>query len=398
MEEKTNGQMTKGMEKRLARKKAIAAQKRKAMIGRIIGCVIVMAALVGLCVGVTLWIVRINSITKPIKDLGTGLTSEGLISGVEVGKYVSTIDYNNITVEYADVEYSDENVDNVINDLVASHSKTDTDAATEVKPGDTVVVDYATSADGKSIDSLTASAQHVTIGDNKLDFEGNLVGMHPGESNATTIEYAEDDENKELAGKEVVYAYTVLGVYSEPVLNDEFISANVEEGLTLEAYKKRLKDEGTLSNIKAEINKRIVDQSTVSEYPTEYYMIVKGVLRKLDEMQYEQYKLFLASYGQDVSDYTFNRAMDVKNDDEYEKRLKENAQKQLTKDFAMQYLYEQLGLKATEEDYNEYVGTVAGAENAEAFEKLYSKGFIMKDVITDKVLTHLAENATVNGR
>ena len=114
----------------------------------------------------------------------------------------------------------------------------------EAKSGDTVVMDYSGSVNGKKFDGGTAEGQSLELGSNTFipGFEDQIVGMKAGEQKDITVTFPKEYPVPELAGKEAVFAINLISVKEKevPAIDDEF-AADVSEFDTLAEYKKDIK-------------------------------------------------------------------------------------------------------------------------------------------------------------
>jgi trigger factor len=101
---------------------------------------------------------------------------------------------------------------------VAPYTETDF-----VQQGDNVIIDYDTTIDGQKVDSLCATGEMVTIGNNQIpDFDTNLLGMASGETREFDI-HAPMTALPSMAGKTLHFKVTLsTGAKTVPCpLNDE---------------------------------------------------------------------------------------------------------------------------------------------------------------------------------
>lgn len=80
--------------------------------------------------------------------------------------------------------------------------------------GDVVYIDFSGSIDGEVFEGGTSKNYHLTLGSNSFipGFEDQLVGVSAGESKDVNVTFPADYPNKELAGKDAVFAVTVHSV------------------------------------------------------------------------------------------------------------------------------------------------------------------------------------------
>lgn len=120
------------------------------------------------------------------------------------------------------------------------------------KKGDIVVIDWTVTIDGKKDDEKSGKDRHVTLGEGRLltEIETGLEGLKAGDTKPISITRPEGDENKELAGKVVVFDVTVneLRVRKLPDVDDEFA--------------KDAGDYENLADLRAKLKKRLEDAAT----------------------------------------------------------------------------------------------------------------------------------------
>ncbi len=114
----------------------------------------------------------------------------------------------------------------------------------EVKNGDTAVIDFSGSVNGKKFDGGTAKDYELVIGSGSFipGFEEQIVGMKAGETKDITVKFPDEYPAEELKGKDSVFEIVLHEVREKvlPALDDEF-AKNVSEFDTLDEYKKDLK-------------------------------------------------------------------------------------------------------------------------------------------------------------
>jgi trigger factor len=92
--------------------------------------------------------------------------------------------------------------------------------------GDFVVIDYVGSIDGEEFAGGTGRDQLLELGSGRLlpGFEGQLIGAGAGDERTVEVNFPEDYQAEEVAGRAAQFAVTVSEVKSKrlPELNDEF--------------------------------------------------------------------------------------------------------------------------------------------------------------------------------
>lgn len=127
-------QLTDGQARRLEKKKAAAkanAKKKNAKIGSIVAIIVVLMAV---AFGITMLVIKLATTTQASANYSKGLTNDGYIKGIEnIADYVDTVDYMLLEVNADDVAYTDDEVQQEIDALVAEYSDADEDG-NEITP------------------------------------------------------------------------------------------------------------------------------------------------------------------------------------------------------------------------------------------------------------------------
>ena len=212
-----------------------AASRNKAIA---IGIVVVIAALIGAAYG-RRWYIEKNK-TVASTDYSAMLNDDGTIKDVNAADYVKTFDVNAVKIASADVEYTDEKMQEDINAQLSNHRTLNSDTALTVKDGDVVNIDYVGTIDGVEFDGGSAQDYDLTIGSGSFidNFEQQLIGTHPADQVTVNVTFPEEYANNPvLAGKAAAFAVTVNGIQELPEFNDEFVKTNLADyAQTAEEY------------------------------------------------------------------------------------------------------------------------------------------------------------------
>jgi trigger factor len=330
-------------------------------------------------------------------DFGAYLNEDGTIKDVDVTQYVKTFDVNGVKIAKADVEFTDEELEEDIQSQLEAHKELSTDAELTVADGDEVNIDYTGTMDGEEFEGGSAQAYDLTIGSNSFidDFEAQLVGTHPGDQVTVDVTFPDPYENNpDYAGKDASFAVTVNGIYQLGEFNNAFVKKNLSEyGNTVKEYKQAVRKSNEETNLINAVNKYITDNISAESYPKEYLKHLKSLQMTLDEQEFNYMAQMYASYGM-TFDYT--SVMDYKQastTEEYEKMQEEAAQKTCLNNMAFQDLAAQAGITVTDEDYDSFVEeNSVDEESQENFGKAY---LIQTYILPEKVREYLKEHATV---
>ena len=375
------------------REQAKRSASRNKAIG--IGIIVVIAALIGAAFGRS-WYAEKNK-TVASTDYSAMLNEDGTIKDVNVTDYVKTFDVNAVKLAKADVEYTDEKMQEDINKQLESHRVLNADTALAVKDGDVVNIDYTGTIDGTEFDGGSAQDYDLTIGSGSFidNFEQQLIGTHPGDQLTVNVTFPEEyPNNPDLAGKAAAFAVTVNGIKELPEFTDEFVKANLSENAqTVEEYKQYLKDTNYKSNLASAVSKYISDNISADNYPTAYLKQLKALQMTLNEEEFNYMAQMYAQYGMNFSYGSVMEYKGAANTAEYEKVLEEDAKKFCLNNMAYQELAAQAGITVSDEDYEAFK-----TENGvtEEIEETYGKPYLIQQyILPEKVETYIAEHAAV---
>ena len=369
-----------------------AATRNKA-IG--IGIIVLIAALIGAAYG-RRWYIEKNK-TVASTDYSAMLNDDGTIKDVNVADYVKTFDVNAVKIAKADVEYTDEKMQEDINAQLENHRVLNADAALAVKDGDVVNIDYVGTIDGVEFDGGSAQGYDLTIGSGSFidNFEQQLIGTHPGDQVTVNVTFPEEyANNPDLAGKAAAFAVTVNGIKELPEFNDEFVKTNLADyAQTVEEYKQYLKDTNYKNNLNSAVSKYISDNISADKYPDAYLKQLKALQMTLNEEEFNYMAQMYAQYGMDFSYGSVMEYKGAANTEEYEKVLEEDAKKFCLNNMAYQDLAAKAGIAITDEDYEAFK-----TENGvtEDIETMYGRPYLIQQyVLPEKVEAYIAEHAAV---
>lgn len=152
--------------------------------------------------------------------------------------YVTLCDYSVIEVTISgDYEVTDQDVLDYVEKIFTQGGPfytADPDKTT-VEEGDIVNVDYVGKLDGEAFQGGTAENQNIDVSNNSsasgtsyIDgFTDGLLGASVGDVIDSNVTFPEDYNNEDLAGKEVVFTFTVNSIQKEvtvDTMDDEFAS------------------------------------------------------------------------------------------------------------------------------------------------------------------------------
>lgn len=361
-----------------------------------------IAIALGVIVVVLIGMIFINKsmYVDPVADFSKGLNDDGTISDVQALSYVTLCDYKNISVNKSELEISDEEVQEYIEKVVQSYPIDITDPGTVIKDGDNINFDFlgkidevpfeGGSTNGQGTDAVMGAGGFIP------GFEDQIIGHKVGETFDIYVTFPEDYA-AELAGKDAVFTITINSVKGYSEFNDEFVEANLSNiALTADAFIDYYKNIKYQTALYSYIQKYVVENSTVKEYPKKYLKIVKGKMKYDDQKSYEATNAaYMQNYGKNKYE-TFNGYVGGMSDKEYEAFLSQEATKQLDQDLVYQAILEDAGLEVTSDDVLEVLtANQLDSSSYQSYENTYGKGYLYHQGVVYTVIKYLADVVNV---
>lgn len=331
--------------------------------------------------------------------------------------YVTLCDYNAINVTITgDYDVDDADVEEYFKGMFDSYGpfyKEDPDK-TVIEEGDIVNVDYVGKLDGEAFEGGTAENQLIdvynnasTSGSGYIDgFTDGLKGASVGDVLDCDVTFPEDYGNTDLAGKAVVFTFTVNSIQKE-ISFEEVDDAFAQEQFQVDTVDAMYDEIREYMEQNADYNKQrdtylavqeyLIDNCTV-EVPEDYLAARLSDYKRQfiektcdgDESKLEQY----------ASDY-YGKTVE-----ELEAYWKENMDKSIRLELIMDAIAEEMGVELDQEDYDTYVSQLVssnGYESAEAMYNFYGYGdtvygetYFNSLYTYDVALEDVTANAVVN--
>ncbi len=157
---------------------------------------------------------------------------------VKLGKY------KGVEIEKMDLEVTDEEVEDEIDQERNKNARTIEVTDRAVQVDDIVTLDFEGFVDGEAFEGGKGTDYPLTIGSGAFipGFEDQLIGFEIGKEGEVNVTFPEEYQAKELAGKDATFKCTVKAIKAKelPELNDEFAS-DVSEFETVAEYKEGVK-------------------------------------------------------------------------------------------------------------------------------------------------------------
>ncbi|MEM9577255.1 MAG: trigger factor [Pseudomonadota bacterium] len=307
---------------------------------------------------------------------------------------IPEVDFSAIKLEKMTVKADDAAIDEALANL--AETAQDFKArkkGSKAKDGDQVVMDFVGKVDGEAFDGGAAEDYPLVLGSNSFipGFEEQLVGVKAGEEKAVTVNFPEDYQAENLAGKEAVFDCTIKEV-KEPVaaeINDELAKKFGAEDL---------------AGLKTQISERLE-----AEYAGAARAVMKrSLLDALDEMVSFELppSLVEAEAGQIAHQLWHEENPDVEGHDHPEIEPTDEHNKLAERRVRLGLLLAEIGQKAevevTDAEMTQAIMNQARqypGQERQFFEFVQQNQQMQQQmrapIFEDKVVDHVVENATV---
>ena len=321
-------------------------------------------------------------------------TKDGVVFKCTVAVYpeVTLGQYKGLEAPKAEVNVTDEDVDNRLNEMADRNSRL-VSVEREIQKGDTADIDFEGFDNGVAFDGGKGENFDLEIGSGSFvpGFEDQLVGMKAGEEKDIDITFPEN-YTPELAGKPVVFHVKVNEVKEKqvPAIDDEFA--------------KDVSEFDTLKDLKADIKKKLTAERTESAQRAFEDVLMAKVAEGIEadipeemvelqaERMMEQFKQQLASQG-----IPFDQYLKMTNTAEadFRKQAQGPAADQVKMDLAVEAIIKAEGLEASDEDVESEMKSVAEkyGMDLDTVKKYLRPEDVKEQVIREKVVKLVADSA-----
>lgn len=400
--ESNNEGMSLSKQRKLARKKEIARQKRNAVIAKVVAVLVVLAI-----IGVVVLVVLKDQAKKDKQvtadsNFSAQLDDNGKIKDIKASDYITMADYNNITASLSDIEYADDKVESDIQTILENNKVLNESAELEAKDGDKVKIDYAGTVDGVAFDGGTAEDRDIVLGSGSLidTFEQQIVGHKPGDAFDVNVTFPEDYGTEDLAGKAAVFAVTLKGIYVTPEFTDEFVAEKLSQyATTADGYRQYLKDTNYKTNLSNFVSDYVVENTTLKDTPKAYQKQLKSNFKATEQSYYEYYNQMYLTYQGSAKYTSFEDYLSQTyemTEEQYDESLDEKVTNDLKFALFCQAVAEAEGITATLDEAKQYYVSEGGTE--EDFDSqvtTYGNGYMVQNMLKEKVINMICDKVKV---
>ncbi len=334
-----------------------------------------------------------------------GITDTEQISdrpGYDVTECVDLGGYLELRVDISKVTVTEEDVllkaDALIRDSQAMLP------AAKVQESDVVNISYTGTLDGEEFEGGSDEGYMLTIGSGTFieGFEEGLIGVGVGNTVDLVVNFPEDYYLDNLAGRDVVFTVTVKEILREPELTDEVVREVTDGEFTdIESWFSSLRtgleeeaQEARQDEIRDKLCKALAENSVITDYPEE-----------LAEYLFQKELSFYESLPELYPPATFDEIIAAfgYTQESFDDLLRSQVQEKVERELLLMTVASYQSMTLTDEEYQDgveeymlkydYKGT--DKEFEEEYAQIYGDEQLGIDLLMDKVLNYLEENALI---
>lgn len=259
-----------------------------------------------------------------------------------------------------------------------------------ISSGGEVLFDFTENAENEEDRGYELTVGYEEFGE---EFDQKILGAKAGDHLTFSLDYDQDFDIEEFAGKTVDFDVTISSVSIEemPQLTEEFVKNTLEYD-SIDALRQAVKEEITaqyeetsLAELKNQLLSQIIEQSTFEEYSQDMLSMYKASVE-------ESYVAYMEMFGASTLDEIYEM-FEIKPEDINEEALQ--MAKQMT---VINQIGREQNIKVTKEEYDNIIsGYVTDYEydSKDALFADYGEENVKSWILEDKVYEYLIANATI---
>ena len=315
---------------------------------------------------------------------------------VDIKPDVKLGDYKGLSITKHDNTVSDADVDSEIEDKRQQQAELVLKEDKPAAKGDTVVIDYVGTIDGKKFDGGSADNYSLELGSNSFipGFEDQLVGHKADDKVDVKVTFPKDYHAKDLAGKDANFAVTIHEVKEKqlPKLDDDFAKDVDEDVDTLDELKKKTrdqlqkqKDDDIRSDVEEEALDKAVENATIGDIPEQ--------MKKDDtDRQMQQYLAGMQQQG--ISPKLYFQ-MTGTSEDALRKQFSNDAEHRVKTNLVLEAIVKDAKLTASQDDIDKEIKDLAKQYqmDEDQVKKVLSTDMLTHDIEIKKAVDLVADSA-----
>ena len=319
-----------------------------------------------------------------------------LTATVDVMPEVKLGDYKGMEVPEQDTTVSDADVDSEIEKKRQQQAELVLKEDKPAEKGDTVVIDYEGSVDGKKFDGGSADNYSLELGSGSFipGFEDQLIGHNSGDDVDVKVTFPEDYHAKNLAGKDAIFKVKIHEIKEKqlPELDDDFAKDVDEDVDTLDELKDKTKkqlQEDKDNQAKAAIEDAAIEKAVAN---AEIQDIPQAMLDDDTNRQMQQSLAGMQQQG--ISPQMYFQITGTKEDD-LKKQFANDAEQRVKTNLVLEAIVDDAKLEASDDEIKQEIADLAKqyGMKEDAVEKALSKDMLSHDIKIKKAVDLVADSA-----
>ncbi|KRM99635.1 trigger factor [Loigolactobacillus rennini] len=304
-----------------------------------------------------------------------------LTAQVTVKPEVALGEYKGLAVPVQDRKVTDDDVEKEIESKRQQQAELVLKEDEPAESGNTVVIDYKGTVDGKAFEGGSADNYSLELGSNSFipGFEDQLIGHKAGDDVEVKVTFPKDYQAKDLAGKEAIFATKIHEVKEKqlPKLDDEFAKDVDEDVDTLAELKDKVrkdlqkkKDDAATGAIQDAAIQEAVNNASVQDIPQA--MIDEEIQRQLDQ--------YLGNMQRQGIDPQMYYKLTGTSEDDLKKQFAKDADNRVKTNLVLEAVVTAENIKPTDDQIKQEVKDLADDYGMEVK--------AVRNALTDDMLSH----------
>lgn len=270
--------------------------------------------------------------------------------------------YKGFEIEKKSTEVTDELVDEEIKKVLDRNSRLVEVEGRAAKDGDTAVIDFEGFVDGVPFEGGKAEKYSLSLGSGNFipGFEEQVVGHEVGEEFSINVNFPEDYQAENLAGKEAEFKIKLHELKEKelPELDDDFVK-DVSEKETVDEYKAELRTQ-IEARLKDEAQKDIDDQIATKLIELAQGDIPEAMYENQVNDMMRDFEMRLRQQGMNIDMKTYMQYMGME-ESTVREMYREEAEKKVKLRLALQSIAAKENIEVTEADIEDEYSKMAEA-------------------------------------
>lgn len=316
-----------------------------------------------------------DALYEAAKDKDLKIVAVNSLEAIEAGKdgftfktvivVEPTLDidgYKGFEIEKKSTEVTDELVDEEIKKVLDRNSRLVEVEGRAAKDGDTAVIDFEGFVDGVPFEGGKAEKYSLALGSGNFipGFEEQVVGHEAGEEFSINVNFPEDYQAENLAGKEAEFKIKLHELKEKelPELDDDFVK-DVSEKETVDEYKAELRTQ-IEARLKDEAQKDIDDQIATKLIELAQGDIPEAMYENQVNDMMRDFEMRLRQQGMNIDMKTYMQYMGME-ESTVREMYREEAEKKVKLRLALQSIAAKENVEVTEADIEDEYSKMAEA-------------------------------------